>query len=48
MKTWEMILIMVVIAVIGVVVGYDIKRWNCDRVGMDADMFINGCVVRRE
>lgn len=27
-------------------IGLQIRAWNCDRVGMDYDIFIQGCVVR--
>lgn len=40
----------IVIALIfwgGIYWGYEFEKWNCNRVGMDFDYFVNGCVVRK-
>lgn len=31
----------------GIYWGYEFEKWNCNRVGMDFDYFVNGCVVRK-
>ena len=25
---------------------YSLNKWNCERVGMDYDIFIQGCIVK--
>jgi len=34
-------------AVLLLCAGIMFKIWNCDRVGMDFDFFVKGCVVRQ-
>lgn len=39
-------LIRIIVVVTIVYIAILVKAWNCDRVGMDYDIFIQGCVVR--
>lgn len=32
----------------GIYWGYEFEKWNCNRVGMDFDYFVDGCVVRNQ
>lgn len=31
----------------GIYLGNEFEKWNCNRVGMDFDYFVDGCVVRQ-
>ncbi len=46
MKTYMFILFVGLVFYFGVIC--PLLRWNCNRVGMDFDPFVKGCIVRKK
>lgn len=47
MNTLKEIILIVAVTAIILVISTDFNKWNCNRVNMDYDIFVSGCVVRK-